>query len=472
MKTYTRHLLFFVIVIAVTGCNKYLDVSPKGYTLLTTVPEYDQWLADPVLLNDGMSGDVLVLQDNIDNPSILTGSVLPADLAYQWAPQFVQDVNSAPVWSTGYRYIYAYNTLLNGIERATGGTPKQASSLYAEALLGRAYTYLSLINLYGKYYDSTTAASDLAVPFVTSEDIAKPIPERATVAELYTLILSDLEKALPDLPQSNAANRYRGSVSACYSVMARTYYYMNNWAQARKNAQLALTSDPSLSMVDYNTIADPSVFSPNQTSPDNIYVRNCNPTSLQLSSVTTPTLSFLQSFNPNDLRLPLFYATIMNGVRTAPGKVFNTRGKVVFTGYGTLTFSTNRYSTNSGTSVSEMKLIIAEAAARLDDPATALQQLNEVRKNRIAASAYTDYQSNYKDSIIEKIAKERSFEFAFNGLRWFDMRKLDKQGSMPEINRYGGSGNIIASLPPHSNRYVLQLPLSVIFFNPNMPQNP
>ncbi len=92
-----------------------------------------------------------------------------------------------------------------------------------------------------------------------------------------------------------------------------------------------------------------------------------------------------------------------------------------------------------------MKLIIAECAARSNDLTTALQQLDEVRKYRFATASYIPFQSNDQEEVFQEVLKERSHELPFNGLRWFDMRRFDKENRMGAVNRYDAQGNIIAT---------------------------
>lgn len=68
--------------------------------------------------------------------------------------------------------------------------------------------------------------------------------------------------------------------------------------------------------------------------------------------------------------------------------------------------------------------------------------------------------------------KERAFELAYNGLRWFDMRRLDKEGMMETVHRYDADGNIIATLEPDSPKYTLQIPFEVMEYHSDWQQNP
>jgi len=452
-KRYLIGLLGIYAVMALSACNKYLDIAPKGFTTLTTVTNYDQWLNDANKLGASATTELNQLGDNVDNVNIILPATSSSNLVYLWAAQFTTDVKISPVfWGAHYANINSYNTVLEGVDKATDGTEAMKRSLKAEALLGRAFEYFYLINLYGKPYDAATAATDLGVPFVTSNDVSQKVPPRSTVKEVYDRMIADINAALPDLPKDNSKNRMRGSVQAAYSVLARIYLTMRNYTEASKNAQLALqTAVPNtLTMIDYRIAIPVSIVSLS-IRPDAIYAR-------RLLGYEIPELAFMKTFDSKDLRLKVFYS----GART-------TRG--TFT-YGTLfTGNSGLSNTNTGTSLQEMKLIIAEAAARAGDVNTALGHLNDIRMMRFNTADYQPLQSTDKDQILAWVFRERSFELPYAGLRWFDMRRLDKENRMPVVNRYNAQNSVIATLPQQAAAYTLQIPNAVLLFNPEMPQN-
>jgi len=218
MKNYKyTFILLTLCCLVLAGCDKYLDITPKGKTLLTTVNDYDQWLNDPKLdVGFGPSfGTYNIFADNYDYPTIGTPATTTGELIYTWAPQFLFDVTSVPYfWGEHYAKINQYNTVLLGIDAATGGTNSQKRSLKAEALLGRALEYFYLVNEFGKPYDANTASTDLAVPFVTSNDVTQTVPPRTTVADIYQHVIDDITASIADLPLDNTPNRYRGSIAS------------------------------------------------------------------------------------------------------------------------------------------------------------------------------------------------------------------------------------------------------------------
>lgn len=441
------------------SCDKYLDIEPKGRQLLKTVNDYDLWLNNTQI--EGCEPEALnLLADNVDN-STLTNPPSGADmLAYLWYPQFDQDVNAYPVmWGQHYGNIYYFNTVLSGIDMAEGGTAAQKASLKAEALLGRALEYLYLVNEYGKPYNAATANIDLAVPFMTSNDLGAPMPGLSTVQQVYDRIITDLNIAAADLPANNNKNRYRGSRAAAYSVLARTYLYMRNYPQAKQYAELSLSNGPN-AVLDYNVT--PVIENRGRliSSAEAIYARTVGMLS---GTPELPAIDFLKSFDKNDIRLKFWYTNLGD-------YSFPTRGKTYH--YQSGPGLSGSLFVNWGTGVAEMRLIIAEIAARDNDLTTALQQLHLVRKCRIAKDNYIEFQSADQEAVLQTVLKERVFEMPFNGTRWFDMRRLNVEGRMPVVTRLNATGGIVATLEPGSPRYTLQIPLQITYYNSNWPQNP
>jgi hypothetical protein len=439
-----------------TGCDKYLDITPKGKTLLTTVTNYDQWLNNAQLSTGptaSTGGYINYLSDNADYVPIVTPPVVQVDFVYTWQQQYSVIINDPPLfWGQHYSNINLFNTVIVGIDEAIGGTEVQKRSLKAEALLGRSLEYFYLMNEYCQPYDPATAAGYPGVPYVTSNDVSQATPPRGTLAEIYQHVIDDLNAAIPNLPLDNGVNRFRGSVAGAYSILARVYFYARNYAAAKTNAELALANTKAV-MIDYNGTLPATNFT--STHPDVIYGRYMTP---QISA----SLDFMRTFAANDRRMRMLYTS-------SDGYKFTTRGGTSFVPAIATPVLGN---TNTGTSVQEMKLIVAEGAARANDLPMALQYLDDVRKNRFATATYVKYSSTVQVDVLQEILTERNHELPFNGLRWFDMRRLDKESRMGTVTRLNATGGVVATLPPHSNKYTLQIPYQVMSFNPSMEQNP
>ncbi|RZM19083.1 MAG: RagB/SusD family nutrient uptake outer membrane protein, partial [Pedobacter sp.] len=419
LNIYKRFLPMLILALMLGSCKKYLGIEPKGVQLLKTVQDFDLWLNDREITGN-LPEPINLLADNID----LANVELPLDAVnervFTWQPQFAEDqfAGEAVIWKDFYREIYYYNTLINNIDEATDGTETQKKSLKAEALLGRGFCYLYLVNLYGKVSNPSSASSDLAVPFVTSHDLNDPTPPRRSVKEIYEHIINDITAAIPDLPANNIKNRFRGSIAAGYGVLARTYQFMGDYVKAAENAQKALTAG-SGTIMDFTKMTNSSQIGDLTVRPDVFYAR----VSVAYNQEKIPTIAFLKTFDVNDLRLKFYYNNLGN-------YTYPTRGLVKYRSSG---LQGGTATISWGPTVAEMELILAESAARGNDLPLALDHLDALRKKRFPASAYQKYNSNNRDQVLQKIMQERSFEFPYNGMRWIDMRRMDAEGKMQEV---------------------------------------
>lgn len=74
------------------------------------------------------------------------------------------------------------------------------------------------------------------------------------------------------------------------------------------------------------------------------------------------------------------------------------------------------------------------------------------------------------NELLHKIILERRKELVFRGLRWTDLRRLNKETEFAITLRRTVKGMEYV-LPPNDPRYTQQIPFSVISFNKDMPQN-
>src|SRR3954466_6001985 len=131
-STYTKlviALLLTTLPLLFTSCDKYLGVEPKGKRLLKTVNDYDQWLNSYSVMQV-IPNEMLQLDDNVDAPRITIPFSGNDNWVYAFQKQFTVDPATPPIiWKDFYESVYYYNTVLLGIEEATGGTDEQKKSL-------------------------------------------------------------------------------------------------------------------------------------------------------------------------------------------------------------------------------------------------------------------------------------------------------------------------------------------------------
>ncbi|MGY0036939.1 RagB/SusD family nutrient uptake outer membrane protein [Pedobacter sp. NJ-S-72] len=123
-----------------------------------------------------------------------------------------------------------------------------------------------------------------------------------------------------------------------------------------------------------------------------------------------------------------------------------------------------------GLAVDELYLIRAEAYARVGNAASAINDLNVLLKSRWSTGKYVDIVATTADDALLKVITERRKELTMRGLRWSDLRRLNKDSKFSKTLSRTAQG-ITYTLPPNDLRYTLLIPQEVISNSP-IAQNP
>lgn len=465
-------LLFFY------SCDDYLDNQPKG----NTIPEYFEDFA--FLLNDFSLGFF-----GAEYPAFLTDDAeladkdVPTSVNYLFKRENEQAVYSFEngdifpegfndgFYSDGYSAIFTYNVVANNILDVVDGTEKDKKEIHAEAVTHRANIYLQLVNVYAKHYDKTTADTDLGVPIILDEDITI-IYERNSVAEVYDLIISDLNEVVENLSEITS-NSFHPSKASGYGLLARTYLYMGEYELALQSAIKALESNKTSELLDYtefilnpdspwNRITDRNgmPFPQRHSSPENMYVKLAP---IGLSGSIFASKDLLEVFEQNlgsgaiDKRRELFYAD---------DEVIN-YGEQKFLGY---TMFIPGIMPNLGVTLQEIYLILAECEARVPNGSIqqALAYLDVLRDKRIVGN--TPLMAASKEEALQIALDERRREMAFWGsMRYIDLKRLNKEAGFAKdvVHKLGEQ---TFTLPANDPRYVMPLPHNLRELNPSIPQ--
>lgn len=492
----SKYILLGMGALTFTGCQDFLGNKPKGYTIPETYEDYAQLLNHASLQRS--SGAVL---SYITDDMYLTSEGEIKDEAgnaftdfnykdkddqernlYSFVHgQVLTAGNSDDLWDNAYANIFTYNAVANNILNASGGTDAQKKAAHAEALVGRAFEYLNLVNIYGNHYNSKTASSDYGVPILTSEVVGEDATyTRNSVEEVYDKILSDLEAAIPNL-QETPSNVYHPSRTIGYAFRSRVYLYMGKYKEALENANEALKLKNEL--VDYKPYtttnstfgriileSDPSITFPEDVdNVENIFMRNLNGGGSGFFSNIAASKDLIETYkshlaeNGEDMRLRLFFATDSANFTMNP----NAKPKK-FKGYSTYAPYLNL---NVGFTTPEIYLIAAECEARIGDLARVRTLLNTLRDTRIKNNvAYTEADTPSREAALKLVIEERRREFAFCGpARLFDLKRLNREDWFKKDVVHSADGETW-TLPANDMRYIMPIPQTVLDFNPDMPQ--
>lgn len=463
-----------VAVVLFTSCNKFLDVEPKGEVIPTTLDDFLALMSDPIRIST-TSNHIHYLTDEITLPDDYRASAgnypgSGAVKAYDFESEMFDVSEDDRDWTYGYRTIYIVNSVLAGLENNTEANQAKRNQVKGEALVHRAYTYLTLVNEYAKHY-SSTAETDMGVPLNLKVDI-NALPARASVKEVYVQIEKDLLAAAAILDEKSTFS-YRPNKAGAYGVLARMYLYMGNWDKAEEYAAKAFAIHNFIYDYTTFTISDPA--NPALASITG-YDRNSNDKRhLVLAKYASYAggygFNFLFSEGQFNLLNPTVqdpqnprYPYDVNDLR----QVFGSSPKSWYgdlDGIGILENNGIYDYFNSGITTQELLLIRAEALARLDKTELALKELNSLRMKRIPKDVYVDLTAASGAEALELVLRERRIELAFSGLRLADIKRLNLEGRNISVTH----GSV--TIPANSPRFVLPIPSKVISLNPNIIPN-
>lgn len=428
-----------------SGCKKYL------------AEKSDLRLVIPKTLSDaqGLMDDVNFM--NLKTPSYGESSsddyfLPPASYSaitaiaqdiYTWKPTPYRYQND---WSFGYLAIYNSNLcleLLQDIER-NGSNNAQWDNAKGSAHFYRAYYFLMLTGQYGLAYDESSSTRDLGIPLRLESDFNIP-SVRATVSDCYQQVIKDATVALellPDYPQ----HVMRPSKGAAGALLARCYLSMHKYDLALKYATGALGLNNKL--MDFN--GDPDVAALTGNTPFKKFNKETIWYSELSSGFGIHTISraridtmLYDSYSVNDLRKTAYFRL------AAPYQQFK----------GNYTANVNQFF--SGLATDELYLISAECKAYLNDMEGGMNDLNTLLRTRWKRSvSFQPMTASNRLDALNKIRLERRKELLMRGLRFYDIKRYNKEGANLNLTRMV-NGKVV-TLSANSPFFALPLPTDII----------
>jgi len=462
MKNFSFIRLFFIILPAVglpaVGCNKtFLDQKPStGLLIPNTMTVFQELLDNTQVMNISPGlGEV-----SADNYFLTYTTWVNLDTkeynAYIWAKDLYEGQGLVTDWDIPYQQVFYANTVLQGLAGIPIDTTNQAqwNMLEGAALFTRAFAFFNIAGLFAEPFDSATAATDPGIPIRLTPDINAKTT-RSTVQASYTQLLNDLHEAVGLLPAAIPfANLNRPSRLAAQALLARIYLSVGDYVDAGLYADSVLRVYSFL--LDYNDIPDTSSLIPFKNNmPEVLYQSNFPLTGNVLEGIICSgcliDTNLLFSYAPSDLRRPVYYTQEMSDTFTLKGSYSGT----VFP--------------FAGLATDELYLIRAECRARAGQTMNALNDLDSLLTHRWRTGTFTGYPIVSAAEALDTILVERRKELAFRGLRWSDLRRLNKEGW--GITLFRNINGEVDSLLSNSNLYTLPIPPDVLQLSGIM-QNP
>jgi len=450
-----------VLFLSLASCEKsFLELKPP--TSLT--PEFA--LATEADLQVALRGAYAGLKSTaLYGRSLMVLGDMMADNTYQSALNtnrytnfnlynyLVTDGDVAGLWNASYSVILRANNIINS-PIADNANIQQ---IKGEAYAIRALAYFNLVRYFASPY--TLDPSKLGVPIITTYQ-ADLKPERAKIADVYTLINKDLTQAFTLMTKFTNSSQF--SKYSAKALQAKVYLAMGDKTNAKTAALDVITNSgftaissaahtgywagvaprtdkvETLLEISFDAVANNAFDALSY-----IYLQSGNYGDMLCSS------ELYDLFETADIRKSL-YAT---GIRGGLASVF-----------------VNKYSSFTGDHsdtkvirMSEMYLIAAEASYP-SNTADALKYVNEVTSRRGATAI-----ASSGSALLEDIITERRKELAFEGERYLDMQRL--QRNIARSKNYPAAA---LSIDFTNYRRIMPIPQGELDANPSikLQQNP
>lgn len=450
-------LLFSSWILFSCSKNDFLDVKPSTSLIVPETLEDFRMLLDNynLLNNAGILTEISSNDFYLLNYSDWEALYLVQERnAYIWKKDLYEGQEKVEDWNAPYQQIFYANVVLEGLDKIqpTNNTQVEYNFLKGWALFVRAYALFNLSQAFAPVYDSSTATEDLGVPIRIKPGVDEP-SIRSSVQENYDQILRDIATAkdlLPSTIQIPFSNR--PCKAAAMALEARVYLNMRMYDNALESSESSLKSYNTL--MDYNNLTGAFVaYSPfDRTNPETIYQCELSPSSSILSSFVSPNTIvdsiLFASYSDDDLRKEHYF---MFGQPKRKGS---------YTG------TINPF---GGLATDEVYLIKAECLARANKLTEAIETLNSLLITRWKTGTFIPYEPTTQTEGLNLVLQERRKELIFRGLRWQDLRRLNKEGANITLTRTLDGQTY--TLPPNSPLYVLPIPPDEIRLS-GIQQNP
>lgn len=452
--TYTlrNSFLLLLALVFLTSCDRMLDLDPKENVDSDQIYKsvrYFEYGVIGVYNNLHLENSTLlgsIMADECKLSSENTGVDGYAVHLNRWTYSSDDEILHE-TWKDYYHALYKINTLLENKDRVPqeSAEDKEAMAILEGELKGlRAMVHFELHRIFGD--SDAKKGNALTIPYVTSTDLFQK-PGKTPLADFYTLVWKDLQAAEEHLTNTHAPTRF--SLDATYALAARVALYQKEYPQAITYATKIMTQYTLATKEQYTAL-----WRANQTAEVIFKLARNNeddlrPNTLWYNFNTGKSLFYgstklIHSYAKEDVRFSLFF-----GEEQA-----NQIAK--YSGEG----NENRISDLPVFRLAEVYLIRAEAYFRTGATALGIRDIQALLEARTGEEiAITELD----ESVI---LTERFKELAFEGHRYFDLKRLGQplERNTEDLAAATDSKQLLFGSP----LYQLPIPLKEVQSNPNL----
>lgn len=387
------------------------------------------------------------------------------------------------LWSNRYAVINFANRVLRAWDRIVPELEdeqliNEANEIKGQLLAWRAFAHLDLLQYYTPDYSNLSSPSIIIVDFVP--DLNDSFP-RNTVGEVYEFINNDLIDAKEFLGDFSTLDTFTTNPSefkyylhsdAIDAIRTRLALVQGNYALAETLATELLNEYQLSDVEDYfemfnsdRITATELIFSLSRRQGDrevtNLWAPNGpGPEGNPFFEISDQLVNL---YDDDDVRFIVTVNTV------ALGDGLQLINKYPGSGDGPKINDIKIFRS------AEMLFIKAEAAARDNRLGEAAQLIQQLRSERSLSNATADLPVySTTNQALRDILMERRLEFAFEGHRYLDLKRLGTELGIGVERDESDCASFSApcSLSPGDFRFTLPIPRNEISANPGIQQNP
>ncbi|MFK7981156.1 MAG: RagB/SusD family nutrient uptake outer membrane protein [Saprospiraceae bacterium] len=469
MKNY---IVLIFITLSITSCNDFLDLEPISDLAednffktgadaeSALIAAYDALQSEYYIFDRFTNGDVTADNcyaggDNPNNFQLDEFTVTPTN------------ANVERDWAYLYEGISRANAVLDNVPNieATDLTAGRKSEMLAEASFLRAYHYFQLVNLWGEV--------PLVLEKVNSTDPEIVFQAKVSVSEIYDAIISDLKFAAENLPLTFSQKEQRATKGTANAMLAKAFAHQPDpdWSMVKAHALEVINSGVYQLLPSYDNLWKPT----NENTPESIFevqfIGSTNESNWGPQLWLPPSLTNdgWRKFNTPSNDLIAAFDAENDAARKGASILFE-RGlpwRDPNFSNGTVPFPYKQRQANGWSSgnnfillrLADIILLLAEAENELGNTDAATMALNQIRNRANLPNTSVTGQNNLQAAI----QNERRLELAFEGHRWFDLKR--KGTAISTMNALGKDYNV------EDFKLLWPIPQSELDRNPKLTQN-
>ncbi len=430
-------------ILGTQGCSKYLDKNASNnYQLPNSIPAIQGMLNNHILLQEQDPSLLDRVTDEFYVPGERWAQMDPEDkAAYKWEGN-MYPVNRTHEWGQIYQRVFVANVALAGLDKLIVQAAEQndwkKAKGSAQFIRGRALQQAAF--LWAPAYNPVTSDKDKGIALRLTDDVNEKIT-RSSVEHTYQQIVADLKSAASLLPVYRL-DPLEPSAPAANAYLARTYLAMGQYDSCLEYSNRAIGKYAM-----FFNLAEPNNPYINE---DHAYVafKRFNPEVLFDAVANYATIigfgggivdsSLYALYHPKDLRRKYFFAPTgdFTGDYNGGGQTF------------------------SGIACDEVYLMRAECLVRTGKPTEGIDVLNDFLNSKFNYGDNVPYPNDDPGMALQYVLQERYKELLRRGVRWMDIKRLNREGRDIRLKRIIDGKTI--TLEPNSPNYALPIPDDVI----------